>query len=149
MATIVVESSLVLCMIIAMDEDQRQKLYDEIVDVDLNGPQPGQPGAGSLVKLFFKALYDYCETPEEILAAALVDSRSYTPHNIAPTKNYSEFAAIRWPWGDARGILRAGGRTYWEARLRLRDKLVESARALTKDHPQENERPSSASPEED
>lgn len=132
-------------MIIAMDDDQRRRLYDEIVDREQNGPQPGLPGAGGLVKLYFAALYDHCETPEEVLAAQLVEARSYTPRNVAPTKRYPEFAALRWPWGDARGILRAGGRTYFEARLRLRDKLVEHARELT-DTNTSTGRPSSAAP---
>lgn len=132
-------------MIIAMDDDQRQQLYDEIVDRELNGPQPGQSGAGGVVTLYFAALFDHCETPEEVLAGQLVSERSYTPHNVAPTQRYPEFAAIRWPWGDARGILRAGGRTYFEARLRLRDKLVASARELTKTNTSTG-RPSSAAP---
>lgn len=105
--------------------------YDELVDLERNGPQPGEPGVG-VTKLYRQLLYTGT-TPEEALAAALVDRAAFWPHNIEPTKNWSVFAAVRWPWGDARGLLRAGGRTYWEANLRLRDKLVESARKLAKE----------------
>jgi hypothetical protein len=110
-------------MIIAMDQAERQKVYDEIVESE-------RKDLGGSVNLYYKALYDHCETPEEILAAKVVESQAYSPHSKKPTTNYSEFAAVRWPWGDARGVLMAGGRGYWEARLRLRDKLVESAREL-------------------
>jgi hypothetical protein len=111
-------------MIIAMDQATRQKTYDEIVEQE-------RQDLGGAVNMFFKALYDHCETPEEVLAGKLVEAQAYSLRNRKPTTNYSNFAAIRWPWGDARGVLMAGGRGYWEARLRLRDKLVESARELT------------------
>ena len=103
-----------------MSPEDRQKLYDEVVEKD------------SAVA-FLRALYDHCETPEEVLAAKVVDGLAYTPRNKKPTKNYPEFACVRWPWGDAHGVLYAGGRSYWEARLRLRDKLVASARDLVKE----------------
>jgi hypothetical protein len=121
-------------MIIGMEETQRQQLYDEIVEIELAHPN----GGGNSFSLYWNALYDYCETPEELLAGELITSRSYKPHYKAPTKRYQEFAAIKWPWGDARGVLSAGGRTGLEARLRLRDKLVASARDLTKNFTQED-----------
>lgn len=95
------------------------KTYDEVVERD------------SAVA-FLDALYNHCESPEELLAGALVDERAYTPHSKDHIKSdrYPELAAVRWIRGDATGVLVAGGRTYWEARLRLRDKLVESARKL-------------------
>jgi hypothetical protein len=110
---------------LTVDDKQRQALYDEVVEVELTHPN----GGGNAFGLYWKALHEDCETPEEALAAAVID-RAYTPHNVAPTKRYPTFAAVRWPWGDARGVLRAGGRTHLEARLRLRDKLVESARSV-------------------
>jgi hypothetical protein len=124
-------------MIIGMDAEKRKQIYDEIVDREQSRTPASRSRATSCAfELYYVALFDYCETPEEILAAQLVVSRSYTPHSKSPTKRYPEFAHIRWPWGDARGVLSAGGRTYFEARLRLRDKLVESARALVaKDAP--------------
>lgn len=102
-----------------MDEADRQRIYDEVVEADS-------------VTAFFAAMYDHCETPEEMLASALVERAAYTLFNLPATKRFTEFAAVRWPWGDARGLQVAGGRTYWEARLRLRDKLVDSARELAK-----------------
>jgi hypothetical protein len=125
--------------------EQRQRLYDEIVEVELAHPN----GGGNAFGLYWRALFDYCETPEALLAGQLVSERSYTPHNVAPTKRYPTFAAVRWPWGDARGVLRAGGRTHLEARLRLRDKLVESARSVVSNHePQTREAIESLSKEE-
>jgi hypothetical protein len=84
------------------------------------------------VRAYFAALYDHCETTEELLAAQCVQAGAYSEMRRAPTRQWSEWAAIKWPWGDARGLLRAGGRSYWEARLRLRDALVKSAREVVK-----------------
>jgi hypothetical protein len=110
------------CMIIGMDAEKRKQIYDEIVDREQSRTPASRSRATSCA---FELYY-----------VALFVSRSYTPHSKSPTKRYPEFAHIRWPWGDARGVLSAGGRTYFEARLRLRDKLVESARALVaKDAP--------------
>jgi hypothetical protein len=125
-------------MIIAMDDDQRQQLYDEIVAIE----SADQDHRGGAFDLYWRALYDNCETPEEALAAELVVTRAYSEHNRIHS-HFPEFAAVKWPWGDARGILRAGGRTYFEARLRLRDKLVASARELTNTNTSTG-RPSSA-----
>jgi hypothetical protein len=59
-------------MIIAMDQAERQKVYDEIVESE-------RKDLGGSVNLYYKALYDHCETPEEILAAKVVESQAYSP----------------------------------------------------------------------
>jgi hypothetical protein len=71
-------------------------------------------------------------TPEELLAAQLVNSASMRM-DAHGEPDGEWWAYVRWPWGDARGLLKAKGRTYDEARLRLRDKLVKSAREVVGD----------------
>jgi hypothetical protein len=81
-------------------------------------------------ELYEDLMWRSATTPEELLAAQLASTASM--RRFEPGRPVTEdwWATVLWPWGDARGLLKAKGRTYDEARLRLRDKLVKSAREI-------------------
>lgn len=116
------------------------KKYDAIVETDRvieSTPSSASPDSDEYrervraVKewreLYNNLMWNGSTTPEELLAAQMV--------SVAGGRRYEDYwqAEIRWPWGDATGWLIARGRTHDESRLRLRDKLVESARKVIAD----------------
>lgn len=84
-----------------------------------------------------RLMWEEATTPEEVVAAALVSTASTLPGGSRlpeftyPTE-FAVYAVVGWPWGEpntsGKHALRIGGRDPAEARLRLRDAIVESAR---------------------
>lgn len=116
--------------------------YDELVEAERAVEAepcyatPGTPEYDERVKvvrrrrdLYEELMWNQSTTPEEVLAGQLASNASLRLADHAD--RYGDWwATVRWPWGDARGRLKVKGRTYSEAQLRLRDRLVASARSL-------------------
>lgn len=116
--------------------------YDELVEFERTH-KSGDDWRPYLA-LHERLMWEEAKTPEEVLAAQMIEGAACScvkggtrfPNRTIPTE-HEFYARCKWPWGnlqsgDKGSFMEVGGRTRDEARLLLRDALVESAREAAK-----------------